>query len=405
MKQNNMKIVFLFTTIAGLLSLAGITLLLLEHRYLIAALFFVGILVFMVVLLRYLGMAIKQNQIFLKSNGAAEDILQDMSKVFMEVQIRQREQFDLVMQDLDQVRGIFSSAITELLNSFTGLQQASTHQEQIVNDIITIVKNHTTADSDMSESANEAMEVIQIFIKGISAMGDGSMELVDSMEVMKTNINQVDKLLGEIEGISSQTNLLALNAAIEAARAGEAGQGFAVVADEVRSLSWRSSQFSEQIRKQYAHTKDAMKRASLTVGKMAGQDLKMALDSRDRVEKMVHELNKLNSDVASSLAQISDISENINERVGTAVRSLQFEDMVNQLMSHISCRIDCLDDYIQRVGEMSVETEKYMGNYVSGNLANSLLQRLVERTSNCFVEVTHKAVNQQEIAAGETELF
>jgi nitric oxide dioxygenase len=67
------------------------------------------------------------------------------------------------------------------------------------------------------------------------------------IEALRSEVENVAAMAGQIEAIAKQTNLLALNATIEAARAGEAGRGFAVVAGEVKQLAGQTSKTTAEI--------------------------------------------------------------------------------------------------------------------------------------------------------------
>lgn len=71
--------------------------------------------------------------------------------------------------------------------------------------------------------------------------------IAEQIEALRSEVENVANMAGQIEAIAKQTNLLALNATIEAARAGEAGRGFAVVAGEVKQLAGQTSKTTAEI--------------------------------------------------------------------------------------------------------------------------------------------------------------
>jgi methyl-accepting chemotaxis protein len=322
--------------------------------------------------------------------------------VFSDVQGRMREQFERTSDELGQVRGLQATAIEGLVDSFTGLEQQSKQQFDLVVDLMQRVSAQFSDESGQHKMAQEASDVVAVFVENIKAMGKGSMDLVNALNNISNQLTEADKLLSEIDGISAQTNLLALNAAIEAARAGEAGRGFAVVADEVRNLSQRSGQFSEQIRENYNTTRETMQQAGEIVGEMASRDIDMALSSRDRIAEMMNDVAETNKHLSQELGDISGISENISENVAVAVRSLQFEDMTRQLIESLETRCETMHLMTDKLIDMNRMVAASPGEH------DVLLQKIQQLKAEVEEELeilAHRSIQQQDMGSGEAELF
>ncbi len=328
------------------------------------------------------------------------DFQQLMQRAAEEVE----RQFDHLERELSQVQNLQSDAINGLMQSFSGLENQSREQETLTRSLVARVADNTGDNSGISTLASEAAELVQMFVESIIAMRDGSVEMVDVFIEMKSQISTVEKMLGEIDGISSQTNLLALNAAIEAARAGEAGRGFAVVADEVRALSLRSNEFSSQIRTEYAKTRNSMDQASVIVARMASRDMEMTLNSKDRVAELMQEVTNINAGMADQLREVSDMSEEIGQNVAIAVRSLQFEDMTRQLVDHMRKRLQAFHEFLGTVDGLHLDL-------LSADSA-AIERQLQERIARLHVNFDESAemlekspIHQHNMDESEVELF
>ena len=311
--------------------------------------------------------------------------------------------------DLSRARQVLRDAVQGLAGSFSSMHQLSEAQkDMIVRALDQVADSEAPGDAkqvSVRELYKETSAILQFFIELLVDVSKQSIMIVHRIDDMVTQTDAIFALLNNVKTIADQTNLLALNAAIEAARAGEAGRGFAVVADEVRKLSMNSRDFNERIRSQIELTKGTVADARQIIFEMASKDMNVYLSAKERVDVMMGGLAALDARIENSLQGVSGVNREIGQSVDVALRALQFEDIVSQLVGYTERKLAFAQQLIDETGGALEEalaeaasTEQLLGRL---NAARSrLAARLEERESSL-----HNPVSQTGMSEGEVTLF
>ncbi len=310
-------------------------------------------------------------------------------------------------QEVDRVRGLVQEAVRTLASSFDIMSRQARCQEAAVSRIL----NRSGSGQegvDVRRFAQAASQLMEGLVEVLASVSQQSANSVTHIDGMVRQLDAIFELLGDVKTIADQTNLLALNAAIEAARAGEAGRGFAVVAEEVRNLSERSTTFNEQIRKLVSGSKDSVAKVRQTVGEMASRDLGASQQARDEVGRLLTQVEDINSQMASSVREVSAAGEQIGSAVAQAVRCLQFEDITTQALSSAA-------QHLRRLQQISDEAETLLTPLdAPGRAAAAAAESYgrppaasarAEPREDWRQPVAHKPVAQISMQSGAVDLF
>jgi methyl-accepting chemotaxis protein len=182
--------------------------------------------------------------------------------------------------------------------------------------------------TEVSAAGNNAVKLGNEASAKMKVVQDISKHAVEEITALNAKMREIINIVNLITDIANQTNLLALNAAIEAARAGEHGRGFAVVAGEVRNLAGESKTATRNIEEVITgitmsseKTADAMKKAY--------DEIIIGIES---VNDTILALNRIVSDVNSTVKSIADISRATEDQANATNNVTRNVDMINNLM-------------------------------------------------------------------------
>jgi len=304
-------------------------------------------------------------------------------------------------RELHQGLGLLRDAVSELGGGFDGLSNKTALQQSLLKQIIEVQDGGVS----IQDFASRTGDLLEHFVGMIVQMSRESLRIVYRIDGMAKEMDAVFGLLKNVNTIAEETNLLALNAAIEAARAGESGRGFAVVAGEIRNLASNSNQFNEQIGSHVERARAAMEQLRGLVGTMASQDLNVALSAKGGIDAMMAHVTESDARTSAVADQVVEINRGLGSDVSTTIRSLQFEDILSQLLRQTRTRLVELQEV---VGECTRDIEELACGPIDADAlaghAQRVRSRLAIQREKARLRSRGPAL-QSSMDAGEIELF
>ncbi len=252
--------------------------------------------------------------------------------------------------NIDIARQQATTAIDQLALSFSGIKEklnnalraaGGSDQQSAVNHITASEENLSRVVHKLELAVTERESLLQ--------------QIADMSKVMADLRNMAN----EVGAIAKQTNLLALNAAIEAARAGEAGRGFAVVADEVRKLSDMSGNTGKTIQTKVDAMHKVIQSVMTLANELANGENAVIAEARTTIDEVTSGSHSLIEKMNGNMNLLQSESREVESVVEQVLVSLQFQDRVSQILSHVQGDMDKLAGLLSH-GEPLPEHQRWI---------------------------------------------
>jgi methyl-accepting chemotaxis protein len=149
----------------------------------------------------------------------------------------------------------------------------------------------------------------------------------------------------EIRQIALHTRMVSLNATIEAARAGPAGKPFGVIVADMRDLAVRTADASEMFSR---HTDRLHGKVAAAFREQAQTDSVVSIaGAEELVQQVVASSTAMMSQLTRAIAAMEDERANVREDVSRVLVSLQFQDRVSQILSHVTRNLEEMQGHIR----------------------------------------------------------
>lgn len=261
-------------------------------------------------------------------------------------------------REIERSRALLGEAVGQLNTSFRSMEDQSQRQRATLNQLL---DPSTEASPGMRQFAQAAGALIAELADVLAG---------DSRESVKT-VQMIDEMVGHLD------LLFDLLGGLKAERALEVAMRSTFTVGQVRTR----------------------------VDETAEREMNASIEARTKADVLLEKAVALNDSLTSGIAAVADSSDKIRGDVATAVRSLQFEDIVTQSLAAANAHLERL---------VTINQDAIHLHYLLVNLDGTpeMRQRALEAYSRdllrkraAWASPMHKPVSQNDLKAGAVELF
>lgn len=239
---------------------------------------------------------------------------------------------------LDSSRSQTESAIEALSQRFAGI---------VARLEATLGQQAGQGDASLAALFGQTQQELNHVVATLHQTQQDKAAMLHQVQQLTGFVEELRQMAADVAQIAWQTNLLAINAAIEAAHAGEQGRGFAVLAQEVRKLATLSGETGRRITERVSQVSGAILQTHEAAASSAEAEERSVQSCEQRIGEVLGGLREATSTLSASAQLLRERSQEIQRDVSDSLVQLQFQDRVNQIVSHVMDNIEQLPQALE----------------------------------------------------------
>jgi len=298
--------------------------------------------------------------------------------------------FDVMGTQLKETANQIEIAVVDVCNRFQSMVERA---RAGVTSASELLAGDSTGKSRESIGAliEEAQQTIETLLQHSQHSAQVSESAIERIQKVQTATDDITKSLAQLDDITIGNRLLAVNARIQAVYAGDRAAGFGGVANEIAVQARRSAEIVDLIRAVSGELRSIAQSALTDLQIMAAEDRRALERSKTEVDRVLEDFRRMHGHTRNFIQKMTQENASVADEIASAVRSLQFQDRINQRMGHVIGELESLrGTFAMHTKDVHVDSKA-----------------ILDRLSRLYTMHEERSVvgNDDSSGAGDVELF
>jgi len=300
-----------------------------------------------------------------------------------------------IKDQIYQIKSLLTDAIGSLHDSFASINNHSSRQMNLFSSMMSEIVDVSDASGQPQNIFQHVASVESALTELLDMLVEDSRKSLDVVSVMTETVQQMH------QAVSAEKKTSQMLAGIDQ----EVSRDQPDV-EKIRTLASVALAHQYTVLKSQKEVGNTCFKAQVLVSKVASRDMKKVYACKAKVEDILGHLNRTNALISECRTQSNNVNAELSQQLGSAIRALQFEDIVSQSLGHTDLHLERMDGFVSRVATGIAELHSKSGTTLDEYVVElgKLHQEVMEYRNSLQLEAVNP-VSQKNMDEGDVELF